>query len=61
MIIIILFKIFYSFYKIEKAIFVWSEVTTSAEDAGDNNKFKVTFDAMIVPLPEVVVSTVKQL
>jgi hypothetical protein len=47
--------------KIEKVIFVWLEVTTSAEDAGDNNKFKVTFDAMIVPLPEVVVSTVKQL
>ena len=47
--------------KIEKVIFVWLEVTTSAEDAGDNNKFKVTFDAMIVPLPEVVVSTTKQL
>ena len=47
--------------KIEKVIFVWLEVTTSAEDAGDNNKFKVTFDAMIVPLPEVVVSTAKQL
>ena len=48
-------------FKIEKAIFVWEDIKTSAEDAGDKNKFKVSFDAMIVPLPEVVVSTVKQL
>ena len=58
---VIIFFEYLLLIKVEKAIFVWSEVTTSAEDAGDNNKFKVTFDAMIVPLPEVVVSTVKQL
>ena len=29
---------------------------TSAEDSGDKNKITVKFDAMMIPLPEVIVS-----
>ena len=34
--------------------------TYRGEDAGDENKIKVSFDAMIVPLPEVDVSTINR-
>ena len=39
--------------QVEKGILEWSGITTSGPDEQDLNKIKVTFDAMMVPLPEV--------
>ena len=40
---------------VEKVIIEAPGVTTSGPDAGENNKIKIAFDAMMVPLPEVTV------
>ena len=43
------------FSKREKSILDWTGVETSAEDSEDKNKITVKFDAMMIPLPEVIV------
>ena len=48
-------KTHFTFFKREKSILDWTGVATSGEDSEDKNKITVKFDAMMIPLPEVIV------